>query len=106
MKGAGAIRPSDEHGGGGGGSPTAAKAAAAPPARGKKLSWPQLVGLTFFAVCGGDYGIEDSVGAAGPGAASRGASGQHSQRPICVMSRTPALAALVAAASATLAPVP
>ena len=66
MKGAGAIRPSDEHGGGGGGSPTAAKAAAAPPARGKKLSWPQLVGLTFFAVCGGDYGIEDSVGAAGP----------------------------------------
>ena len=66
MKGAGAIRRSDEHGGGGGGSPTAAKAAAAPPARGKKLSWPQLVGLTFFAVCGGDYGIEDSVGAAGP----------------------------------------
>ena len=65
MKGAGAIRPSDDHGGGGGGSPTAAKAAAAPPARGKKLSWPQLVGLTFFAVCGGDYGIEDTVGAAG-----------------------------------------
>lgn len=24
------------------------------------------MGLTFFAVCGGDYGLEDSVGAAGP----------------------------------------
>ena len=29
------------------------------------LSWPQLVGVTFFAVCGGDYGLEDSVGAGG-----------------------------------------
>ena len=25
-----------------------------------------MVGVTFFAVCGGDYGIEDAVGAAGP----------------------------------------
>ena len=32
----------------------------------KKLSAVHLVGLTFFAVCGGDYGIEDAVGAAGP----------------------------------------
>ena len=31
------------------------------------LSWYHLVGITFFAVCGGDYGIEDAVGAAGPG---------------------------------------
>ena len=30
------------------------------------LKWHHLVGVTFFAVCGGDYGIEDSVGAAGP----------------------------------------
>lgn len=30
------------------------------------LSARDLVGLTFFAVCGGDYGIEDAVGAAGP----------------------------------------
>jgi len=30
------------------------------------LSWHHLVGVTFFAVCGGDYGLEDSVGAAGP----------------------------------------
>ena len=30
------------------------------------LSWQHLVGITFFAVCGGDYGLEDSVGAAGP----------------------------------------
>ena len=30
-----------------------------------KLRWHQLVGVTFFAVCGGDYGIEDTVGAAG-----------------------------------------
>jgi amino acid transporter len=39
--------------------------AAPPKRRGKKISWQQLVGLTFFAVCGGDYGIEDTVGAAG-----------------------------------------
>ena len=32
----------------------------------KTLSFWHLVGLTFFAVCGGDYGIEDAVGAAGP----------------------------------------
>ena len=32
----------------------------------KALSASHLVGLTFFAVCGGDYGIEDAVGAAGP----------------------------------------
>ena len=31
------------------------------------LKWHHLVGVTFFAVCGGDYGLEDSVGAAGPG---------------------------------------
>ena len=31
----------------------------------KTISWRQLVGLTFFAVCGGDYGIEDTIGAAG-----------------------------------------
>ena len=30
------------------------------------LSWQHLVGVTFFAVCGGAYGIEDSVGAGGP----------------------------------------
>ena len=30
------------------------------------LTAVHLVGLTFFAVCGGDYGIEDAVGAAGP----------------------------------------
>ena len=35
------------------------------PKRRKKLKWYQLVGVTFFAVCGGDYGIEDTVGAAG-----------------------------------------
>ena len=35
-----------------------------PPPR-PLVSWYQLVGLTFFAVCGGDYGIEDTVGAAG-----------------------------------------
>ena len=34
--------------------------------RAGKLTWHQLVGVTFFAVCGGDYGIEDAVGAAGP----------------------------------------
>ena len=34
------------------------------PAR--RLTVIHLVGLTFFAVCGGDYGIEDAVGAAGP----------------------------------------
>lgn len=32
----------------------------------KSLTWVSLVGVTFFAVCGGDYGIEDAVGAAGP----------------------------------------
>jgi amino acid transporter len=31
----------------------------------KTLSWHHLVGVTFFAVCGGDYGIEDSIGAGG-----------------------------------------
>jgi len=31
------------------------------------LQWYHLVGVTFFAVCGGDYGLEDTVGAAGPG---------------------------------------
>ncbi len=31
-----------------------------------RLSWHHLVGVTFFAVCGGDYGVEDAVGAAGP----------------------------------------
>ena len=31
-----------------------------------KLKWYHLIGVTFFAVCGGDYGLEDSVGAAGP----------------------------------------
>ena len=31
-----------------------------------RLAWHQMVGVTFFAVCGGDYGIEDAVGAAGP----------------------------------------
>ena len=30
------------------------------------LSWQHLVGVTFFAVCGGDYGLEETVGAAGP----------------------------------------
>ncbi len=39
--------------------------AAAPRMR-KALTATHLVGLTFFAVCGGDYGIEDAVGAAGP----------------------------------------
>jgi amino acid transporter len=34
--------------------------------RRRSLSWYHLVGVTFFAVCGGDYGLEDSVGAAGP----------------------------------------
>jgi hypothetical protein len=33
----------------------------------KTLSWHHLVGVTFFAVCGGDYGIEDSIGAGGVG---------------------------------------
>ena len=38
-----------------------------PGFRGRQaLSWYHLVGVTFFAVCGGDYGLEDSVGAAGP----------------------------------------
>ena len=32
----------------------------------KKITANDLIGLTFFAVCGGDYGIEDAVGAAGP----------------------------------------
>lgn len=32
----------------------------------QRLTAMHLVGLTFFAVCGGDYGIEDAVGAAGP----------------------------------------
>ena len=32
----------------------------------RTLTWQQLVGLIFFAVCGGDYGIEDAVGAGGP----------------------------------------
>jgi len=32
----------------------------------QSLSWHHLVGVSFFAVCGGDYGIEDSVGAGGP----------------------------------------
>ena len=36
------------------------------PAPAKKINAVGLVGLTFFAVCGGDYGIEDAVGAAGP----------------------------------------
>ena len=39
-----------------------------PPAsafQARKVSWQALVGITFFAVCGGDYGIEDTVGAAG-----------------------------------------
>ena len=31
-----------------------------------RLLWYHLVGVTFFAVCGGDYGLEDTVGAAGP----------------------------------------
>ena len=31
-----------------------------------RLQWYHLVGVTFFAVCGGDYGLEDTVGAAGP----------------------------------------
>ena len=35
------------------------------PGPAKVITWTQLVGLTFFAVCGGDYGIEDAVGAAG-----------------------------------------
>ena len=30
------------------------------------LGWLSLVGVTFFAVCGGDYGLEDAVGAGGP----------------------------------------
>ena len=38
---------------------------AAAPAAGR-LTAMHLIGLTFFAVCGGDYGIEDAVGAAGP----------------------------------------
>ena len=29
------------------------------------LQWHHLVGITFFAVCGGDYGIEETVGAGG-----------------------------------------
>lgn len=33
----------------------------------KTLSWHHLVGVTFFAVCGGDYGIEDSIGSGGVG---------------------------------------
>jgi len=33
----------------------------------KTLTWHNLVGVTFFAVCGGDYGIEDSVGSGGVG---------------------------------------
>ena len=40
-------------------------AVAAPRVR-KTLTATHLVGLTFFAVSGGDYGIEDAVGAAGP----------------------------------------
>ena len=35
------------------------------PRRRGTLRWHQLIGVTFFAVCGGDYGIEDTVGAAG-----------------------------------------
>ena len=41
-------------------------AAARPAGLKKRLLWHHLVGLTFFAVCGGDYGMEESVGAAGP----------------------------------------
>ena len=40
-------------------------AVAAPRVR-KTLTATHLIGLTFFAVSGGDYGIEDAVGAAGP----------------------------------------
>lgn len=40
-------------------------ASPAPSVR-QHLTATHLVGLTFFAVCGGDYGIEDAVGAAGP----------------------------------------
>ena len=36
-----------------------------PGSRRPKLAWYHLIGVTFFAVCGGDYGIEDAVGAAG-----------------------------------------
>lgn len=44
-----------------------ADSAASPPQHLRQhLSALHLVGLTFFAVCGGDYGIEDAVGAAGP----------------------------------------
>ena len=31
-----------------------------------RLAWHQMVGITFFAVCGGNSGMEDAVGAAGP----------------------------------------
>jgi hypothetical protein len=45
------------------------------PAPAKKINAVGLVGLTFFAVCGGDYGIEDAVGAAGPAYTLRALSG-------------------------------
>jgi amino acid transporter len=46
--------------------------AARPSGLRKRLLWHHLVGLTFFAVCGGDYGMEESVGAAGPALALAG----------------------------------
>lgn len=36
-----------------------------PPRVQRKLHWVHLVGVTFFAVCGGDYGLEESIGAGG-----------------------------------------
>ncbi|KAL1528157.1 hypothetical protein AB1Y20_009518 [Prymnesium parvum] len=51
----------DEYDGHGSG----AKSSRSPRLR-PSLQWYHLVGVTFFAVCGGDYGLEDAVGAGGP----------------------------------------
>ncbi len=58
-----AVQDADEEGDARRGS---SSASGGPLRRGGRLAWHQMVGVTFFAVCGGDYGIEDSVGAAGP----------------------------------------
>jgi hypothetical protein len=56
---------SPDDGGVSGGDNGSASGGGSVPGLKRQLQWHHLVGVTFFAVCGGDYGIEDSVGSGG-----------------------------------------
>jgi len=56
---------SPDGGGESGGDNGSANGGGSVPGLKRQLQWHHLVGVTFFAVCGGDYGIEDSVGSGG-----------------------------------------